>query len=565
MSEIFRSKYHRKRPIRDFDENQTLYSLVMDINKNNMEYNYASYMGQKITFSQLKCDTDKLAAALRQDGVKDGDVVGVCLLTVPEVAPVLLGINKIGASSYWLDASSKPTDMLAHINMHGVKTLIVFEALLPIVTGIIEYTGLERVIVVKAWFSLGEQPETVAEVLDNRFVEYRDYIEATSDIEVEPAEYVMDKPTIIVQSSGSTGQSKSIVHTDYNFNTAIKMVAYLDLPLYQKKRSLVCAPPWVIYGLVDSIYTGLVLGAETVYTTKPMEEMIYQHLGQFDYVYGVPVYYRYLYNKMRELEKSSDEDSVKELERIRACLNNVSVFISGGDKVSEEEIIDWQFMFDVPIVNGYGNNEVVGAAVVSPMFANRPGSIGVPGYGIIAKTFDVNTECMLADGEVGELCLSSTSLFKGYLDAPEETDKIKRTHNGREWVHTGDLAFINEDGFVYLKGRTRRLIIDKLGYKIAPDNIENLIQHFDFVRECVVVGALAGENDAVPVAFIEFTEGNKNNPSLIKEIEDACRSDLKEYEIPKLIKEIDKIPHKENGGKQDFLALEELAQKLYNS
>ena len=564
MSGVFRSKYHRKRPIRDFDEHQTLYSLVMDINKNNMDYNYASYMGQKITFSQLKYDTDKLAAALCQDGVKNGDVVGVCLLTVPEVAPVLLGINKIGASSYWLDASSKPVDMLAHINMHGVKTLIVFEALLPIVTGIIEYTGLERVIVVKAWFPLGEQLEKLANNLDNRFVDYRGYIEA-ADAEVVPAKYVVDKPTIIVQSSGSTGQSKSIVHTDYNFNTAIKMVAYLDLPLYKKKRSLVCAPPWVIYGLVDSIYTGLVFGAETIYTTKPAEEMIYLHLGQFDYVYGVPVYYRYLYNKICELEKLSDEDSVKELERISDCLSNVSVFISGGDKVSEKEVIDWQLMFDVPIVNGYGNNEVVGAAIVSPMFANRPGSIGVPGYGIIAKTFDVNTGYMLADGEVGELCLSSASLFKGYLDVPEKTIDIKKIHDGREWVHTGDLAFINEDGFVYLNGRTRRLIIDKLGYKIAPDNIENIIQRLDFVRECVVVGALAGENDAVPVAFVEFTEDSKSNLSLIKEIENTCRSNLKEYEIPKLIKEIDKIPHKENGGKQDFLALEKIAQELYNS
>ncbi|MDO4418910.1 MAG: class I adenylate-forming enzyme family protein [Ruminococcus sp.] len=565
MEEMFLSKYHRKEPIRDFDVCQTLYSLVMNINKNNMEDYYAAYLGQRLTFSQLKSDADKLAAALTQDGIKDGDIVGVCLLTVPEVAPVLLGINKIGASSYWMDASAKPTDMLAHINMHGVKTLIVFEALLPIVAGIIEYTQLERVIVVKAWFPLGKPPEEITRVLDNRFFIYKDYIESAVDTDCEPAQFVMNKPTIIVQSSGSTGQSKSIVHTDYNFNAAIKMVAHLDLPLYQKKKSLVCAPPWVIYGLVDSIYTGLVLGSETIYTTKPVEDMIYQHLGQFDYVYGVPVYYRYLYNKMLELKKQSNEESVKEFDRIKTCLDSVSVFISGGDKLSEEEAIQWQLMFDTPVVNGYGNNEVVGAAVVSPMYANRPGSIGVPGYGIIAKTFDVDTEAMLEDGEVGELCLSSTSLFKGYLDVPDETVKIKRVHNDREWVHTGDLAYINEDGFVYLKGRTRRLIIDKLGYKIAPDNIENLIQHFDFVRECVVVGTLAGENDTVPVAFVEFTKGNKNNPSLLKEIENACKSSLKEYEIPKLIKEINKIPHKENGGKQDFLALEKLAQDLYKS
>ncbi len=560
MEEVYRSKYHRKKPIREFDVNQTLYSLVMDINRDNMDYNYASYFGQKITFSQLKADADKLAIALRNDGVKDSDMIGVCLLTVPEVAPVLLGVNKLGASSYWMDASAKPTDMLEHINLHNIKTLIVYEALLPIVVGILEYTQLERIIVVKSWFPLGKQD---CNALDKRFVEYRNFIDSAVGEDVLPSVFCKDKPTIVVQSSGSTGRSKSIIHTDYNFNTAIKMVSYLDLPLYPGKRSLVCAPPWVIYGLVDSIYTGLVFGAETVYTTKPIEDMIYAHLGQFDYVYGVPVYYRYLYNKMYELEKLADVDSVNELNRIKSCLENATVFISGGDKVSEEELIDWQFMFDVPIVNGYGNNEVVGAAVVSPMYANTPGSIGVAGYGIFAKTFDIDTGNMLGDGEVGELCLSSDSLFKGYLDVPEEAAKIKRIHDGREWVHTGDLAFINEDGFVYLKGRTRRLIIDKLGYKIAPDSIENLIQSFEFVKECVVVGALRGENDAVPVAFVEFVKEYKNSKIAMKEIETVCVENLKEYERPKLFKEIDKIPHKENGGKQDFLLLEKMAKDLF--
>lgn len=562
MTTTPQSKYHRKTPIRELDVNQTLYDLIMNLNKDNMNCNYASYLGQKLTFAQLKMDADKLASALHQDGVNDGDIVGVCLLTVPEVAPVLLGINKIGATSYWLDASAKPTDMLSHINAHGVKKIIVFEPLLPLIAGIIEYTQLERVIIVKAWFPL----ETHSPIsLDERFVTYKDYISSAPDIDFKPAKYEKEKTTVIVQSSGSTGKPKSIIHTDYNFNTAVEMMAHLDLPFYLKNRGLICPPPWVIYGLANSIYGGLAFGIEVVYTTKPAEDMIYQHLGQFDYVYGVPVYYRYLYNKMLELEKAADTESIRELNRIHECLNNVSVFISGGDKVAEEDLIAWQHMFRVPVVNGYGNNEVVGASVVSPMFANRPGSIGIPGYGILAKTFNTETGEMLPDGEQGELCLSSTSLFKGYWDLPGETEKIKKFHDGREWVHTGDLAHINEDGFIYLHGRSRRLIIDKLGYKIAPDNIENLIQHFDYVQECIVVSALAGKNDAVPVAFIEFTTEHKNSIDAMKEIENSCAKHLKEYECPKMFKEIDKIPHKENGGKQDFLLLEKMAQQIFDN
>ena len=248
--------------------------------------------------------------------MKSGDTVGVCLLTVPEVAPVLLGINKLGATSYWMDASAKPSDMLAHINTHDLKILIVFEALLPVIAGIIQHTQLEKIIVVNAWFPIGEKLP-----LDARFVTYRAYLDSASDIDLMPAKYEKDKATVIVQSSGSTGKSKSIIHTDFNFNCAVNLMAYLDLPFYLRKRGLVCPPPWVIYGLVNSIYGGLAFGIEVVYTTSPAEDMVYKHLGQFDYVYGVPVYFRYLYNVMLDLEKSGDEASEAELQRIHSCLD----------------------------------------------------------------------------------------------------------------------------------------------------------------------------------------------------------------------------------------------------
>lgn len=559
MDTSYKSKYHRVEPIKKFNTEQSMYDLVMNENIDNMDCNYASYLGTKLKFSQLKTDTDNLASALFQDGVRNGDFVGVCLLTTPEVASVLLAIDKIGAVSFWLDAGMGINNALNYIQKYNLKVLIVFETLSSIVLEAIRDTELERIIIVP----INPLMKNVqSDIDDKRFMSYSDYLLSAVDTQVEVAPYNKMKPSIIVQSSGSTGKSKSIIHTDYNFNVAVEKMCYCDLPFYRKKRALVCAPPWVIYGLVNSIYSGLVLGIETVYTIQPKEEMIFTYLGSFDFVYGVPVYYRFLYNKMKQLECSTSDIDIEKLKEIRQCLNKVDVFISGGDKISEDELISWQLMFDVPIINGYGNNEVTGAAIVSPRFANKVGAIGIPMYGNLVKTFDVETGSMLSDGEIGELYISSNSLFRGYLGNNEETEKIKCVVDDMEWIRTGDLAYVDNDGYVFLKGRTRRLIINKLGYKVSPDSIENIIQGCMYVQECVVVGIEIADNDIVPIAFIELLEDYKGKKDILCEIKKLCGQKLKEYEVPRFFSEIDKIPHKENGGKQDFLLLENLAKDV---
>lgn len=562
MENKYKSKYHRKEPIRKFNVDQTLYDAVMNTNENNMNSYYAQFFGKNMTFKELKLKTDCFSTALKRDGVKDEEKVGVCLLTVPEVDTTLLALSKIGATSYWIDASSKAESMIHYINDNKLKKIVISEVLVPLFEQIINMTTLDRVIVVPISNYLGIPSKK--EYTDERIIDFHEYTNIIPDNSIVSSKYDREKPTIIVQSSGSTGASKSIVHTDYNFNNEVMKMGYADLPFYEGKRSFVCAPPWVIYGLVNSIYSGLLFNNQTTFSLKPEEDMIYKHLGQFDFVYGVPVYYRYLYDKIVSLEKSNDIKSLTELKRIRSILDDVDAFISGGDKIPEEELIEWQQKFGVSISNGYGNNESVGAAIVSPMFANRPGSIGIPMYGNIVKSFDLETGKMLNDGEIGELYIGSDSLFKGYLGKEEETKKIKTNIDGIEWIKTGDLGYIDKDGYVYIKGRTRRLIIDKLGYKISPDNSENLISSLKEVKECVVVGVEVAKNDCVPMAFIELNDEYKDSEDVMSYIKDFCNKNIKDYERPKIFKEIDKIPHKENGGKVNFLLLEELAKESLN-
>ena len=554
--------FHRKEPVRKFDVNQSMYDLVKGINSENMDSMATSYFLQNKTFGQVINETDRLASAFKSVGVNDDDKVGVCLLTVPESATTLLALNKINAVSYWMDATIGKEDLVKYINNDKIKTLVIMD-IKPLMNGlkeVINRTCLEHVVVVSPFeFLLGHNPLR-KKIKDNRFVYYTDFLNNKSN-DIVTTKYDQERPSIIIQSSGSTGVSKSIVHTDYNFNSAIEKMAYLDLPFEFGRKSFVCAPPWVVYGLVNSIYSGFVFGHQTIFSLAPKENMLYKNLGKYDIAYGVPSFLRYLYNKIEELSSSHNPIDKVKLEKIKRELDAVKVFISGGDKITADEVIRWQNAFNTPIINGYGNNEVVGAAIVSPLLANKPGSIGVPMRGNIVKTYDEVTNAILPDGERGEILIHTPNMFKEYLHNPEATAENKSTIDGKEWVRTGDLGYIDSDGYVFLNGRNKRLIIDGTGYKISPENAENVIQKLEYVNKCVVVGAKLSEHNTVPMAIIELKDEYKNNSEVLSIIENECDQHMKEYERPKIFFEIEKIPIKPNGGKVDYLELDKIAEE----
>ena len=266
--------------------------------------------------------------------------------------------------------------------------------------------------------------------------------------------------------------------------------------------------------------------------------------------------------KDRQDSKSKNElkKLLKELNRVLDGLKKVDVFVSGGDKITTDEIIEMQQEFDRTIVNGYGNNEVVGAAVVSPRYANKSGAIGIPVHGIDVKIFDPETNKMLNQGELGEICLQTNNSFLEYFGNPEETKKIKQLHDdGKYWIHTGDLGRIDNDGYIILEGRTRRIIYSD-AYKISPDAIENQIQQLSFIKSCIVVGVPDPVKKSVPMAFIELDEAHKNNfNSVLPEIKEYCKKELPDYETPLYFEEIESVPYTSNN-KQDFRKLEEMGK-----
>lgn len=581
------SKFWRKDPIKKFNTEQTIYSLITDEAKNDLDLEATGFMGNSMTYRELFESAEDLAKSFNAMGVKEGDNVAILTISMPLVQQCLLSLSKIGATMSWIDLRVKEKDLINYINNGNCKAVVVFEDLLPLVENISGDINAERVIVcspkeylspvIKVLAGLKDKKEGKKIVVpsDSKFVKFSDFIkEGKHTASVSTANFKIDRPSLIVQSSGSTGKSKQIVHTERNFNSEIQKMAYVDLPFYKGDTMHVSVPPFIIYGLANSIYASMAFTMKAEMTPFVDENTVYNDLGKFDISLAAPLHYRYIFEQLKKLRKDIDElqkcsDSksrtelkkkLKELNRVLSGIDRAKVFVSGGDKISAEELIEMQQAFDRTIVNGYGNNECLGATIVSPRFANKPGSIGVPMKGVDIKFVNPETGEEAKEGEMGELYISSDNLFVEYLNNPEETAKIKVIdENGKQWVKTGDLCVIDSEGYIVPKGRNRRLI-KKDAFKIAPDTIEEVIISLPYVKECVVVGVADEKFISVPMAFVEL-EKDMRLADVYEDIERKCIEDLPDYEVPSYFEQIDEMPYTSNG-KHDFRTLEELGNSI---
>lgn len=572
---------YRQNPVIDIDLYQTMYHNVFELNKNNLNAYSIGFFGKNITFKELKNNVDRLASIYSNFGIKEGDTVAIATICMPIVQENLLALSKLGATSKWIDLRNKKKDLIKKINESNCEIIVIFEGILPLIQEIIGETNLKKVVVASPKSYLNPVIHLLADLKDQkenkliripddkRFISYNEFVKINGN-NVKEVSFNKDRPSIILQSSGSTGEPKTIIHTEYNFNSAMRKESYSDLPFAKGRAMHVSVPPFIIYGLNNSIYAALVFGMKAEMSPYVNESTVFDDLGKFDFACATPLHYRYIYDRITKLqndinylEKQSDNYSkkelikcLKELNLIMKKLSRVQIFVSGGDTIAAQEQLNMEHTFGKTIINGYGNNELTGAAIISPVYASKLNSVGIPMKDITVRSFDPDTMQELKVKEEGELCVLTDNAFVAYLGNEKETKRIKRLHNdGKEWIHTGDLGYVDEDGYVFITGRIERLI-KRTAFKIAPEVIEKVILSLKEVSDCVVVGVPDTEEKQVPMAFIKLTsEYSDKENVLLDSIKKICGDELPDYEIPKYFVIVKDIPYK--NGKHAFLELEE--------
>lgn len=561
------AKYYRNSPARIINTEQSIYDLVFRNNIDILSNSAAlSYLGTELTYRELKEKVDALASAFVSSGYKIGDTVLMGLSNTPEAVISSLALNRIGCIQRWFDIRVNEKILSNYINDSNCKCLIAIDALVPVILKTLPMTKLRTVLIVHPSSSLPIIKKTLYSIKyrksikqlqfqDSRIQEFWHFFHRNGQQTALLPDILFNKnrPSVMIQSSGTTGKPKIIVHSDFSATSAIYSLSYSDLPITEGKVLLNLLPPWIAYGLGEAILYPLAMGCKVILSPTFDPDSIMPYLGDFTIALAAPFHYRYLCEHF---------DQVSQKKKAQ-FFTKVDGLISGGDKITVQENQRFEDVFKTKLVNGYGNNEGWGCLTVNPINNNRYGSVGIPKYGETIISYDNDNDKELPYGEVGEICACSNTTFLQYAQNEEETQTVKRVHSdGKVWLHTGDLGFVDSDGFVFLSGRARRVIV-RQGFKISAYTIEDKICELNEVKECVAVEVPDKQEEHVPAVFVVMAEDSIIDIDSAKVlIRNKCISDLKEYEVPKHICILGEMPYTANG-KYDFRCLEKKAIELF--
>ena len=302
------------------------------------------------------------------------------------------------------------------------------------------------------------------------------------------------------------------------------------------------------FGLGVCIHSMLSQGGRCVlvprFTAQSYSKLITKYRCNF--IAGVPT----LYEALLRLPNMDKADL--------SCLKGV---FSGGDSLSVElkKKFD-KFLYDhhatVQVREGYGTTETVTACCLTPTHMFKEGSIGLPFPDTYIKIVKPGTDEELPYGEEGEILLAGPTVMKEYIKHPEETANTLRKHaDGLTWVYTGDLGVMDNEGFIYFKGRSKRMIITS-GYNVYPAQLENILDACDQVQMSCVIGVPDSYKMQRVKAFVMLKPGVPADDATRQELLDYCRKHVAKYAMPKEIEFRDELP-KTLVGKVAYRQLEE--------
>ena len=538
----------------------TTFEYLYQQNKQHLNEPALEYFGRKITYADLFVNIKKTAAAFRAIGLKKDDIATVVSIMTPEIIYAFYAADLIGATLNLVDPRYSVEgihDYIAEVDSH---LLICLNVTYDRCVQAAKRTHVERILVVSPADSLS-LPMAMGYKLKNpdknhyssNVIHWKDFIaggqgQSTAADPVDP----MDHACVVVHTGGTTGSPKGVMLTDRNFNTIAKQFKTYEFLCHRGQTLMNIMPPFIAYGFACGIHLPLTLGIKVVIIpnadASKLGSLVLKYKPQ--HMFGVPTHYQQLATDPRLKNKD---------------LSFIRMYAAGGDAISvgaEENVNEFLAAHNVefPMAKGYGMTEVSSAATAAAASITKPGSAGIPLVDTIVSVFEPGTAKELPIGEQGEICICSESIMKGYYHKPEETAAVKQVHpDGRTWVHTGDVGYIDEDGFVFVGSRIKRLIIRPDGFKVFPSMIENAISHHPAVRQCSVVGCVAKDHPQgrLPFVFVVLDPvAADKKRQILRELRQLCVEELPEYVQPVAYKFISEMPLTPVG-KVDYRKLEE--------
>lgn len=534
------------------------FEYVCQRSKNHLNDTALEYYGRKFAYADLIVNVKKTAAALRGAGVKKGDIITVVSIMTPEIIALFYAADMMGATLNLVDPRYSVEGIREYIEEVDSHLLVCLNVVYERCRQAAKRTNVEKVIVLSPADSL---PPLMAvgyklttpdkNKYASNVIRWKQFIKGGEGQSTAAEPYDPDHACVVVHTGGTTGSPKGVMLTDDCFNgIALQFQAYPKL-FHRGQKLMNVMPPFIAYGFACGIHLPLVLGFTVIIIPNldpdKLGSLVLKHKPE--HMFGVPTHYQQLASD----PKLRDKD-----------LSFIINYAAGGDSLSrgaEQTVNDFLAAHGAryPIAKGYGMTEVSSAATVAAGLDNKPGSVGIPMVNTVVAAFEPGTDQELPIGQRGELCISGPCLMKGYYNKPEETAILLRRHpDGRVWAHTGDMGYLDEDGFVYLDSRIKRMIIRHDGFKVFPSMIENVVSRHPAVHQCSVVGCADKDHTQGRLPFVYIVlkaDTTAKKKQVIRELERMCAEELPEYVQPVAYKFISSMPMTPVG-KVDYRQLE---------
>ncbi|WP_010099063.1 long-chain-fatty-acid--CoA ligase [Ornithinibacillus scapharcae] len=494
------------------------------------------FMGKELSYAEVYDQAKKFANYLQGLGIEKGDRVAIMLPNTPQSVIGYYGALMAGAIVVQTNPLYTERELEYQLNDSGTKVIVCLDILVPRVTNVKNSTTVEHMIVtgIKDYLPFPKN-------LIYPFIQKKQYnmvvkVEESSDthlwtsimskaeanyqeVEVDPIEDI----ALLQYTGGTTGFPKGVMLSHRNLVANAKMC---DAWIYKMKKGeeviLGVLPFFHVYGMTAVMNISVLNAAKMILLPKfdATDVLKTIHKIRPTIFPGAPTIYIGLLNHP-DLNKY-------DLSSVEAC-------ISGSAPLPVEVQEKFEAVTGGKLVEGYGLTESSPVTHANLIYGNRiSGSIGLPWPDTDAKILDMETFEEVEIGEVGELAVKGPQVMKGYWNKPEDTENTLKDG----WLMTGDLGYMDENGYFYIVDRKKDMIIAG-GYNIYPREVEEVLYEHDAVQEAVVAGIPDPYRGETVKAYVVLKEGYKVTED---ELNKYCRENLAAYKVPRIYEFRDELP-----------------------
>jgi len=483
---------------------------------------------QKICYKEILEKADRLAAFLSEKGIKEGDRVALFMRNSPEFVYSIFAISKVGAIIVPVNTFLKEDEVSYILEDSGASVLFASE----LHRKVVDASRVRELCRFVVWEGSPKEIKKGDALFDEVWLQEKVFPQT---------ERALDDTAVIFYTSGTTGKPKGAMLSNRNVLSNADS-GQRTINVTPKDRAIVFLPMFHSFTFSIGVILPLYVGASIVIikSLQPFSNIFKQTLmKRVTLFFGIPD----VYNALAKAK----------LPWYFMWFNRIRAFISGAAALQPKTLDAMAKKFKrATLLEGYGLSEASPAVCMNTFKKQKAGSVGTALYGYEMKIVNENME-ELPRGEIGDIIVRGDNVMQGYLNRPEAT--AETIVNG--WLLTGDMGYMDEEGFLFIVDRKKDLIISK-GINIYPREIEEVIDRFPEVKASAVVGIFDEKSGEIPVAYVELEEGVEvlNETGLKQHL----REHLANYKLPRQIHTIEELPKNATGKVLKRVLKEELKQ-----